>query len=74
MAAEKKAVERLQVVHFEGRAGDTLKNIVGPREVLNFLGTGVPQVRRFGWDVELEGRVKPFAMKADYVTPDCSRG
>ena len=69
MAAEKKAVERLQVVHFEGRAGDTLRNIVGPREVLNFLGTGVPQVRRFGWDVELEGRVKPFAEKADYVTP-----
>ncbi|MDF7825189.1 SNF2-related protein [Pontiellaceae bacterium B12227] len=69
MAAEKKAVQRLQAVHFDGRAGDTLKNIVGPREVLNFLGTGVPQVRRFGWDVELEGRVKPFAEKADYVTP-----
>ncbi|MDF7800451.1 DEAD/DEAH box helicase [Pontiellaceae bacterium B1224] len=69
MAAEKKAVERLQVVGFDGRAGDTLKNIVGPREVLNFLGTGVPQVRRFGWQVELEGRVKPFAEKADYVTP-----
>ncbi len=69
MAAEKKAVEKLQRVGFEGRAGDTLKNIVGPREVLNFLGTGVPQVRRFGWQVELEGRVKPFAESADYVTP-----
>ncbi len=69
MAAEKKAVEKLRAVNFEGRAGDTLKNIVGPREVLNFLGTGVPQVRRFGWTVELEGRVKPFAEKADYVMP-----
>ncbi|MEI6892087.1 MAG: SNF2-related protein [Pontiella sp.] len=69
MAAEKKAVERLRRVHFDGRAGDTLRNIVGPREVLNFLGTGVPQVRRFGWDVELEGRVKPFAANADNVTP-----
>ncbi|MDF7805945.1 SNF2-related protein [Pontiellaceae bacterium B12219] len=69
MAAEKKAVERLHVVGFDGRAGDTLKNIVGPREVLNFLGTGVPQIRRFGWKVELEGRVKPFAEKADYITP-----
>jgi len=69
MAAEKKAVEKLRAVGFDGRAGDTLKNIVGPREVLNFLGTGVPQVRRFGWQVELEGRVKPFAENADYVTP-----
>ncbi|MEE9369428.1 MAG: SNF2-related protein [Pontiella sp.] len=69
MAAEKKAVEKLTKVNFVGRAGDTLRNIVGPREVLNFLGTGVPQVRRFGWQVELEGRVKPFAASADYVVP-----
>ncbi len=69
MAAEKAAVEKLSNVGFVGRAGDTLKNIVGPREVLNFLGSGVPQVRRFGWQVELEGRVKPFAESADYVSP-----
>lgn len=69
MAAEKEAVEKLHLVGFEGRAGDTLKNIVGPREVLNFLGSGVPQVRRFGWQVELEGRVKPFSEQADYVSP-----
>ncbi len=69
MAAEKEAVEKLSITGFTGRAGDTLKNIVGPREVLNFLGSGVPQVRRFGWQVELEGRVKPFAEKADYVVP-----
>ena len=69
MGAEKEAVEKLHAVGFDGRAGDTLRNIVGPREVLNFLGTGVPQVRRFGWTVELEGRVKPFAEQADYVTP-----
>jgi superfamily II DNA or RNA helicase len=69
MAAEKEAVEKLHAVGFDGRAGDTLKNIVGPREVLNFLGSGVPKVRRFGWQVELEGRVKPFAEKADYVVP-----
>ncbi len=69
MTAEKVAVEKLEAVGFVGRAGDTLRNIVGPREVLNFLGTGVPQIRRFGWSVELEGRVKPFADSADYVTP-----
>lgn len=69
MSVEKEAVEKLAVVGFVGRAGDTLRNIVGPREVLNFLGSGVPQVRRMGWQVELEGRVKPFAEKADYVMP-----
>lgn len=69
MAAEKKAVQRLGAVGFSGRAGDTLKNIVGPREVLNFLGSGVPRIRRMGWKVELEGRIKPFAETADYVTP-----
>ncbi len=69
MKAEKEAVEKLAKVGFFGRAGDTLRNIVGPREVLNFLGTGVPQIRRFGWTVELEGRVKPFAESADYVRP-----
>ena len=69
MAAEKKAVQRLEAVGFFGRAGDTLKNIVGPREVLNFLGSGVPKIRRLGWKVELEGRIKPFAETADYVTP-----
>ena len=69
MDAEKKAVQKLEVVGFIGRAGDTLRNIVGPREVLNFLGSGVPRIRRMGWKVELEGRIKPFAETADYVMP-----
>ncbi len=69
MAYEKAGVEKLAVAGFVGRAGDTLRNIVGPREVLNFLGSGVPKLRRMGYEVELEGRVKPFAEKADYVAP-----
>jgi len=69
MAAEKKAVQKLEAVGLIGRAGDTLRNIVGPREVLNLLGSGVPKIRRMGWKVELEGRIKPFAETADYVTP-----
>ncbi|HEY5652865.1 MAG TPA: SNF2-related protein [Pontiella sp.] len=64
MAAEKEAVKKLEHVGFIGRAGDTLKNMVGERDVLNFLGTGVPQVRRMGWQVELEGRVAPFENEA----------
>ena len=69
MAAEKRAVQRMESVGFSGRAGDTLRNIVGPREVLNFLGSGVPRIRRMGWAVELEGRIKPFVENADTVTP-----
>jgi superfamily II DNA or RNA helicase len=69
MGAEKKAVQRLEAVGFAGRAGDTLKNIVGPREVLNFLGSGVPKIRRMGWRVELEGRIQPFLENVEYVTP-----
>ena len=69
MAEEKKAVQKLEPVGFVGRAGDTLRNIVGPREVLNFLGSGVPRILRMGWVVELEGLIKPFAEEADRVTP-----
>jgi SNF2 family DNA or RNA helicase len=69
MAEEKNAVQKLEAIGFVGRAGDTLRNIVGPREVLNFLGSGVPKIRRMGWKVELEGRIKPFFENADYVMP-----
>ncbi|MBN2163604.1 MAG: hypothetical protein JXR25_14790 [Pontiellaceae bacterium] len=69
MGYEKAGVEKLSTVGFVGRAGDTLRNIVGPREVLNFLGSGVPKLRRMGYEVELQGRVKPFAEKTDYVSP-----
>ena len=69
MAAEKQAVELLAQVGFEGRAGDTLRNIEGVEEVLNFLGSGVPQIQRLGWQVTLEGRVRPFMEKAETVRP-----
>ena len=69
MIAEKNAVEKLQTVGFIGRAGDTLKNIEGVNEVLNFLGSGVPKIQRLGWIVELEGRVKPFVEKTEVITP-----
>ena len=69
MEAEKQAVELLSQVGFVGRAGDTLRNIEGVDEVLNFLGSGVPQIQRLGWQVELEGRVRPFMEKAETVRP-----
>ena len=57
MNAEKNAIEKLQTIGFIGQR-DTLKNIEGVNEVLNFLGSGVPKIQRLGWQVELEGRVK----------------
>ena len=69
MNAEKNAIKKLQTIGFIGRAGDTLKNIEGVNEVLNFLGSGVPKIQRLGWQVELEGRVKPFVDKTEVLTP-----
>jgi superfamily II DNA or RNA helicase len=68
-AAEKKALEKLAPTGFRGHRGDMLTSIVGPRDVLNFLGGGVPKLRRFGWRVELEGRVAPFMDEVDFSTP-----
>jgi superfamily II DNA or RNA helicase len=69
MEAEKQAMEKLAQTGFRGRRGDILTSIVGPREVLNFLGGGVPKLRRYGWRVELEGRVAPFMDNVDSVMP-----
>ncbi|MEI8164946.1 MAG: SNF2-related protein [Chloroflexales bacterium] len=52
-----------------GERGDKLEAIIGTREVLNFIGSQMPALRRFGWHVELEGRVAGFAEDADYATP-----
>ena len=67
--AEKQALEKLAPTGFRGRRGDLLTSIVGVREVLNFLGGSVPKLRRYGWRVELEGKVAPFMDEADFTTP-----
>ena len=69
MEAEKKALETLAPTGFRGHRGDLLTSIVGPRDVLNFLGGSVPKLRRNGWRVELEGRVAPFMDGVDFATP-----
>ena len=66
---ETRALQRLAEAGFSGDCGDALKPIVGCREVLNFLGSGLPRLRRLGWKVDLEGRVQPFMESADFVTP-----
>ncbi len=68
MDAEKQALVKLAPVGFRGYRGDVLTSIVGVRDVLNFLGSGVPKLRRYGWRVELEGRVAPFMDEVDFTT------
>ncbi len=69
LPAEKQALERLARTGLAGEVGDTLTPIVGCREVLNFLGSHVPALRRLGWRLELEGRVSGFMDSLDFATP-----
>lgn len=69
LAAEKKALEKLGHTGFRGYRGDLLSSIIGQRDVLNFLGSRVPQLRRLGWHIELEGRVAPFMDEVDFISP-----
>nr|MBP7831314.1 SNF2 helicase associated domain-containing protein [Kiritimatiellia bacterium] len=68
-AGEVRALERLAGTGFAGEAGDALTPIVGTREVLNFLGRGLPLLRRIGWKVEFEGRIQPFLENVESATP-----
>jgi len=68
-AAEKQALEKLTPSGFRGHRGDLLASIIGQRDVLNFLGRAVPKLRRYGWRVEFEGRVKPFMDETENITP-----
>ncbi len=67
--AERAALAQLARSGLRGETGDSLSDIVGTREVLNFLGSHLPGYRRAGWVVELEGRVSPFFESLDFATP-----
>jgi len=66
---EVRALGQLAVTGLKGDEGDKLTPIVGCREVLNFLASGLPYLRRLGWKVELTGRVEPFMEEVDFATP-----
>jgi superfamily II DNA or RNA helicase len=68
-AAEADALRALAPFGFKGEAGDALAPIVGCREVLNFLGSQMPALRRMGWRVEVEGRIGAFLESTDFATP-----
>lgn len=67
--AETQALVRLAETGLGGDTGDQLSDIVGSREVLNFLGGALPALRRLGWRVELTGRIAGFMEEADLATP-----
>ncbi|MGD9874653.1 MAG: DEAD/DEAH box helicase [Kiritimatiellia bacterium] len=66
---EAQALEVLRDTGFAGEHGDALAPVVGCREVLNFLGSGLPKLRRLGWTVALAGRIEPFMDELDFTTP-----
>ena len=68
-AREAEALEILRAIGFGGEHGDSLAAVIGCREVLNFLGSGLPKLRRMGWTVALAGRVEPFMDELDFTTP-----
>ncbi len=69
LSAEQQALAALAPFGLAGRHGAELNAIVGTREVLNFLGQAVPALRRRGWRIEWEGRIRGTVESAVYATP-----
>jgi superfamily II DNA or RNA helicase len=68
-AAEQQALLQAAATGLAGESGDALTDIVGSREVLNFLGGAMPALRRLGWKVDFFGRVARFMEEADFAAP-----
>ncbi len=68
-AAEQEALELATHAGFRGRRGDMLAQIRGNREVLNFLGGGMPRLQRLGWRIDLDGMVAAFMDQAESTVP-----
>ncbi|QBG48154.1 hypothetical protein EGM51_12395 [Verrucomicrobia bacterium S94] len=67
--AEEKALETVTALGFRGRRGDMLMQIRGSREVLNFLGGALPQLKRKGWRIDLEGEIAAFMDDIESTVP-----
>ena len=68
-AAEQRALEQVNRLGFPGESGAALRAVVGHREVLNFVGRGLPRLKRLGWKVEFEGRIAAFLDTVEWTTP-----
>jgi superfamily II DNA or RNA helicase len=67
--AERAALRILAGIGLAGEVGDSLGSLMGRRDVLNFLGSRIPALRRAGWRVDMEGRIGPVLDSSDFVTP-----
>ena len=69
--AEKDAVARLESCGFERgyRTGDLKLYTTDPQKVLNFLGAGLPMLRRCGWRVELSEKLMKLTDEMPSVVP-----
>jgi len=69
--AEREAVKSLESWGFEPgyRASDLKVYCTDPQKVLNFLGAGLPALRRRGWQVELEERLYALTDSMKSVLP-----
>ncbi len=66
---EKRALERLAEFGLRGDCGDGLAPLSGLREVRNFLGGVLPELRRIGWRVDFAGSIAEFIEKAEFAMP-----
>ena len=69
LEAEKRALGVLARLGVPGPHGAELGDIVGTREVNNFLGRSVPYLRRRGWRIEWDGRIRAQMEVAAFATP-----
>ncbi len=67
--AEQNAIQQMTDLGFHGRQGDMLIPLRGNRDILNFLGVGMPRLQRMGWRIELEGTVSAFMDNTDSIVP-----
>lgn len=69
LPAEQQALASISRFGLTGRTGANLNAVVGVRQVLNFLGDAVPALRRKGWRLEWDGRIRATMDAARFATP-----
>ena len=71
LAAEREAVDAVKAWGFEPgyQKGDSRLYLTDPQKVLNFLGGGLPALRRRGWRVDLSDRLMALTETMPSVVP-----
>ncbi len=66
---ERRGLARLVAAGFHGETGVALQPVRRTRDVCNILGGLVPQLRRLGWRVDVEGDLAGFFDSIDMAVP-----